>query len=58
MAMAAVIGWLKGNEARQKWVYKWKLSYEEKRQLAEKRMAERKGKILLDDFEWSSYHQN
>jgi membrane protein implicated in regulation of membrane protease activity len=58
MAIASFIGWLKGDEAKQKWVYKWRSSYEQKRQLAQKRIAERKGKVQLDDFEWSSYHEN
>jgi hypothetical protein len=57
MSLASFIGWFKGDEAKQKWVYKWKMTYEEKRQLAQKRMAERKGKVQLDDFEWSSYHE-
>ena len=58
MVMATVIGWVKGNEARQKWVYKWKTSYDEKRQLAKKRMEARMGQVQLDDIEWSSFHNN
>ncbi len=58
MIIAAVIGWVKGDEAKQKWVYKWKTSYDEKRQLAKKRMDARSGQVQLDDIEWASFHNN
>lgn len=58
MLGATVIGWVKGSEAKQKWVYKRKTSFEEKRQLALKRMAARQGQVQLDDIEWASYHNN
>ena len=58
MLGATVIGWVKGNEAKQKWVYKRKTSFDEKRQLAKKRMAARQGQVQLDDIEWASYHNN
>jgi hypothetical protein len=58
MASATIIGWVKGSEAKQKWVYKWKSSYQEKRELAKKRMAVRQGQVQLDDIEWASFHNN
>jgi hypothetical protein len=58
MILATFVGWIKGQEAKEKWVYKWKTSYNEKRQLAKKRMAIRKGQVVLDDIEWASYHSN
>jgi hypothetical protein len=58
MIAATVVGWVKGQEAKEKWVYKWKSSYNEKRQLAKKRMAIRKGQVVLDDIEWASYHNS
>jgi hypothetical protein len=58
MVAATIIGWVKGNEAKQKWMYKWKTSYQEKRELARKRMAVRQGQVQLDDIEWASYHNN
>jgi hypothetical protein len=58
MVAATILGWVKGTEAKQKWVYKWKSSYDEKRQLAKKRMASRKGGVVLDDIEWASFHKN
>jgi hypothetical protein len=58
MVLATIVGWVKGPEAKQKLVYKWKTSYNEKRQLAKKRMALRKGQVVLDDVEWAAYHNS
>jgi hypothetical protein len=58
LMLATFIGWVKGPEAKQKWIYKWKTSFNEKRQLAKKRLAAREGKVQLDDIEWASYHKN
>jgi len=58
MVIAPVVGWVKGSEAKQKWVYKWRSSYEEKRQLAKKRIAQRRGQVVLDDVEWASFHNS
>lgn len=58
MIVAPFVGWVKGSEAKQKWVYKWKSSYNEKRQLAKKRMESRKGGVVLDEIEWASFHNN
>lgn len=58
MAGATIVGWVKGTEAKQKMVYRWKMSFEEKRALAKKRMAQRQGQVMLDDIEWAAYHNN
>jgi hypothetical protein len=58
MVVATIVGWVKGSEAKQKLVYKWKSSYDEKRQLAKKRIALRKGQVVLDDVEWASFHNS
>ncbi len=58
LAGATVVGWVKGTEAKQKWVYRWKSTYNEKRLLAKKRMAQRKGQVMLDDVEWASFHNS
>lgn len=58
MAVATVVGWVKGNDAKQKLVYRWRSSYDEKRQLAKKRMAQRRGQVVLDDVEWASFHNS
>ncbi len=58
MVLSTVVGWVKGTEAKQKWVYKWKTSYDEKRQLAKKRIALRKGQVVLDEVEWAAFHNS
>jgi hypothetical protein len=58
MVAATVVGWVKGTEAKQKLVYKWKSSYDQKRQLAKKKMESRKGGVILDDIEWASFHKS
>jgi hypothetical protein len=51
-----VIGIVKGEEAKQKWVFKVRSKYENKRQVEEKKSIARKGGVLLDDIEMASYH--
>ena len=58
MVAATIVGWVKGTEAKQKLVYKWKSSYDEKCQLAKKRVAIRKGQVVLDDVEWAAFHKS
>ncbi|MBC7902803.1 MAG: hypothetical protein H7Y27_05245 [Gemmatimonadaceae bacterium] len=58
MLAATFVGWIKGNEAKQKLVYKWRTNYEEKRELAKKRIASRQGQVQLDDIEWQSFHNS
>jgi hypothetical protein len=58
MVVATFVGWVKGQDAKQKLVYKWKTGYNEKRQLARKRIAIRKGQVILDEVEWASFHTN
>ncbi len=48
---------VKGAEARQKWEFKIKNRYAEKRQLAEKKKLLRSGAVPLDDIEISSFHK-
>lgn len=48
------IGVVKGQEARAKWVNKMKSKYENKRTKAELHPDE----IVLDDYEWQSFHNN
>jgi len=47
----------KGNEARQKWVFKIKNRYEEKRQLAEHKKLLKDGGVPLDDIEIAAFHK-
>ena len=56
--VGSLIGLLKGEEAKQKWVFKIKSKYDTKRQVAERKMIARKGGVLLDEIEMASYHNN
>ncbi len=51
-----VIGVFRGNEARQKWMFKIKNRYEEKRQQAEQKKLIRSGGVALDDVELAAFH--
>ena len=53
-----IIGMVKGEEAKQKWVFKIRSKYESRRQVAEKKSIARKGGVLLDDIEMAAYHNN
>ena len=57
LVVGTVIGMFKGAEARQKWLFKMKNRYEEKRQLAEQKRLQRSGEIPLDDIELASFHK-
>lgn len=50
------VGAVKGEEARQKWVFKIRSKYETRKMIAEKRSIVRKGGVLLDDIEIAAFH--
>jgi hypothetical protein len=58
VTIGGLIGLLNGEEAKQKWVFKIKSKYENKRLIAEKKSIARKGGVLLDDIEMAAYHNN
>jgi hypothetical protein len=53
-----IIGLFRGEEAREKYVFKIRTKYENRRLMAEKKSQARKGGVLLDDIEMASYHNN
>jgi hypothetical protein len=57
LVVGTVIGMFRGTEARQKWLFKIKNRYEEKRQLAEQKRLLRSGGVALDDIELASFHK-
>lgn len=57
IAVGSVINIFKGSEARDKWVFKIKNRFEEKRQLAEYKKLAKSGGVLLDDIELASFHK-
>ncbi len=58
VAVGGVIGLVKGEEAKQKWVFRIRSKYENRRQIAEKKSIARKGGVLLDDIEMAAFHNN
>lgn len=58
IVIGTIIGIFKGSEAKQKWVFRIKNHYEEKRQLAEHKKLLREGGVALDDIEMAAFHRN
>jgi predicted metal-dependent enzyme (double-stranded beta helix superfamily) len=58
ITVGSVVGMFKGTEAKQKWVFKIKSRFEEKRHLAEQKKFVRQGGVALDDIEIASFHNN
>ena len=58
IVIGTIVGIFKGSEAKQKWVFRIKNRYEEKRQLAEHKKLLRDGGVLLDDIEMAAFHRN
>ena len=57
ITVGSVINIFKGSEARNKWVFKIKNRFEEKKQLAEYKKLARSGEVVLDDIELASFHK-
>ena len=58
VSIGGMVGLLKGEEAKQKWVFRIRSKYENRRLMAERKSIARKGGVLLDDIEMASYHRN
>ena len=58
VAFGALLGMFKGQEAKQKWMFKFLSKRDEKRQKAEQRNELEKGMVFLDDIEMSAFHKN
>jgi len=58
VTVGGMIGVVKGEEAKQKWVFRMKSKYENRRLMAERKSIARKGGVLLDDIELAAYHNN
>ena len=56
--VGSIVGLFKGTEAKQKWVYRIKSRFEEKRLMAERKSILQTGGVLLDDIEMASFHKN
>jgi hypothetical protein len=58
ISVGSVIGIVRGQEAKQKWVFKIKSRVDNKKLVAQKRLEAKKGGVLLDDIEMASFHTN
>ena len=58
LTVGSIVGIFRGNEARQKWVFRVKSRFDEKRQLAEQKKLMREGGVALDDIELAAFHNN
>lgn len=57
LSLGSILGMLKGQEARQKWVFRVKSRLDEKRQSEEQKKLYKNGAVALDDIELASYHK-
>ena len=58
VTVGGMIGIIKGEEAKQKWVFRMKSKYENRRLMAERKSIARKGGVMLDDIELAAFHNN
>ena len=58
VSVGGMIGLVKGEEAKQKWVFRMKSKYDNRRLMAERKSLARKGGVLLDDIELAAFHNN
>ena len=58
VTVGGMIGVVKGEEAKQKWVFRMKSKYENRRLMAERKSIARRGGVLLDDIELAAFHNN
>jgi hypothetical protein len=58
LSVGGMIGVIKGEEAKQKWVFRMKSKYENRRLIAERKSIARRGGVLLDDIELAAFHNN
>lgn len=56
--VGSVIGAFKGQEARQRFIFKVLSKQDERMSRAVRKMEARKGKVLLDDIEMAAYHKS
>jgi hypothetical protein len=56
--IGGMVGLFKGEEAKQKFVFRVRSKFENRRLTAERRLIARKGGVLLDDIELAAYHNN
>jgi len=58
LTVGSIVGMFKGAEAKQKWVFRIRSRFEEKRHQAEEKKFIRQGGVALDDIEIAAFHNN
>ena len=58
VTVGGIVGIVKGEEAKQKFVFRMKSKYDNRRLMAERKSIARKGGVLLDDIELAAFHNN
>ena len=58
VTVGGMVGLLKGEEAKQKYVFRIRSKFDNRRLMAERKSIARKGGVVLDDIEMASYHNN
>jgi hypothetical protein len=58
LSIGTIVGIFRGNEAKQKWVFRIKSRFDEKRQMAEQKKLIQGGGVALDDIELAAFHNN
>jgi hypothetical protein len=58
ITIGTIVGIFRGTEAKQKWVFKARSRFDEKRLLAEQKKLVRGGGVALDDIELAAFHNN
>ena len=58
VTIGSMVGLVKGEEAKQKFVFKIRSKYDNRRLMAERKSIARKGGVVLDDIEMAAYHNN
>lgn len=58
ITVGSIVGFVKGAEAKQKFMFKIKIRNEEKRQLQKQKKLLKDGSVPLDDIEIAAYHKN
>ena len=58
VTIGGMVGLVKGEEAKQKFVFRMRSKYDNRRLMAERKSIARKGGVVLDDIEMAAYHNN
>jgi hypothetical protein len=58
VTVGGMVGLFKGEEAKQKFVFRIRSKYDNRRLMAERKSNARKGGVMLDDIEMAAYHNN